>query len=164
GTAEGEGDQQEACPGAAGKSCPPDAKKPASAPCTDDGKVCTLDQCDGTSVTCQHPPGHYGVVCRYGSGDVCDPNEKCTGTSADCPYDVVQPNTYVCRAAAGECDLKETCPGLAGKSCPPDAKKPLCTSCTADGKIGTLGQCDGTSATCQHPPGNPGKSSRATPA
>src|SRR5262249_48055734 len=145
--AAGECDLQETCPGAAGKPCPSDAKKPATTACTDDGKTCTLDQCDGTSPPCPPPPCTPGIRSRSGSGDVCDPDEKCTGTSADCPYDVMKPSTYVCRAAAGECDLDETCPGVAGKACPLDAQKTADTPCTADGEGCPLRQCDRTTAT-----------------
>src|SRR5438552_13683845 len=50
----GECDLAENCTGT-GASCPSDAKKASGTACTSDGNACTLDQCDGTSVTCQHP-------------------------------------------------------------------------------------------------------------
>src|SRR5439155_12410731 len=98
-------------------------KKTAGTVCTSDGNPCTLDQCDGTNVTCQHPAGNAGATCRAGSGDLCDPDEVCTGTSTSCPTDVFESSSYGCRAAGGECDVAENCPGTAGGACPADAKK-----------------------------------------
>src|SRR5262249_19682934 len=95
--AAGECDQAELCPGRAGAPCPGDAKQAAGTACTDDGNPCTTDTCDGTSDTCQHAAGNAGAVCRPGSGDVCDPDETCTGSSATCPSDVVRSSTFVCR-------------------------------------------------------------------
>src|SRR5204862_171836 len=62
----------------------------------------------------------------------------------------------VCRSAAGECDLAETCSGVAGQPCPSDAKRAAGTACTDDGSPCTLDQCDGCNAACQHPAGNAG--------
>src|SRR5262249_11626147 len=139
----------------------PDAKKLAATPCTADDKFCTLDQCDGSNVTCQHPPGHAGEVCRRGSGDLCDPDETCTGTSPDCPLDVMKTSAEVCRSARGECALAALSPRPRGPPYPPDAKKLAATPCTADDKFCTLDQCDGSNVTCQHPPGHGGEVCRA---
>src|SRR5206468_3925904 len=125
------------------------------------GNPCTLDQCDGTRDACQHPAGNAGAVCRAGSGDACDPDEVCTGTSTSCPADVVQSSSFVCRTAGGECDVAENCPGTAGGACPADAKKTSGAACTADRNPCTLDQCDGTHVTCQHPAGNMGAICRA---
>src|SRR5207249_10693446 len=81
----GDCDVAEACSGASG-ACPADAKKAAGTACTDDGNVCTVDQCDGSNVTCQHPAGNGGTVCHASTG-ACDPAETCSGTSATCPAD-----------------------------------------------------------------------------
>src|SRR5437016_2698359 len=111
--AAGECDVAETCTGTS-STCPADAKQSAGTACTPDTNPCTLDQCDGTNVTCQHPAGNAGGVCRTGSGDACDPDEVCTGTSASCPTDVFKPSTFVWRTAAGECDEADNCPGTAG--------------------------------------------------
>src|SRR5207253_8509607 len=63
-------DLAENCPGN-GPSCPTDAKKASGTACTSDGNACTLDRCDGTNVTCQHPAGNAGAVCRATAG-ACD--------------------------------------------------------------------------------------------
>src|SRR5207249_1258831 len=141
--------------------CGPDTVEPAGTGCSDDGNPCTLDQCDGTSVACQHPAGNAGALCRAGSGDVCDPDEFCTGTSTSCPADAVKSSSFVCRTAAGECDVADNCPGTAGSACPADAKQTSGTACTSDGNPCTLDQCDGTHVTCQHPAGNGGATCRA---
>ena len=86
----GECDLQENCPGN-GRNCPADAKKSAGTACTADSNPCTLDQCNGTNVTCQHPAGNAGAVCRAAAGP-CDVAETCTGTSATCPANMIKPN------------------------------------------------------------------------
>src|SRR4029434_5554118 len=45
-------DVAESCDGST-KLCPGDAKEPSGTPCTADGNACTLDACDGASVTYQ---------------------------------------------------------------------------------------------------------------
>src|SRR5438876_969914 len=120
----------------------------AGAACTDDANPCTLDQCNGTSATCQHTVGNAGTVCRAAAGE-CDAPETCTGTNTSCPSDVKKPlgtpcttdsnpctvdqcngtsNSCqhpagnagtVCRAAVNECDVAETCTGT-NTSCPTD--------------------------------------------
>ena len=159
--AAGDCDAAEKCPGVAGQGCPGDGKKASGSVCPDDGNVCTTDTCDGSSNACQHTAGNAGMVCRAGSGDQCDPDEKCTGSSPTCPADVVQPNTSTCRTAAGECDLDDKCPGVAGQPCTADAKKPNGTGCADDGNPCTTDTCNGTSNSCQHPAGNGGTVCRA---
>src|SRR5207249_1188129 len=100
---------------------------------------------------CSHAAGNAGTVCGAAEGG-CDVAGTCTGTSATCPTDDKQPagtactddtnpctldqcdgstNTCthpagnagtVCRAAAGECDLAESCTGTS-TTCPTDAFK-----------------------------------------
>src|SRR5207249_3215149 len=112
-------------------------------------------------VTCQHPAGNAGVLCRAGSGDLCDPDEVCTGTSASCPADVFKLSSFVCRDAAGECDVTAKCPGTAGGACPADAKQPGGTACTADSYPRSLHDARPVYVTCQHPAGNAGVLCRA---
>jgi RHS repeat-associated protein len=158
-TAAGECDAAETCTGSSA-SCPADTKKTSGTACTDDGNPCTQDKCDGTTVTCQHPVGNAGTVCRASAG-LCDVAETCTGTSTTCPADGFAPAATVCRATAGECDVAETCTGTSA-SCPSDGKKSSGTACTADTNPCTKDQCDGSSALCQHPAGNPGTVCRAS--
>ncbi|TMA61940.1 MAG: hypothetical protein E6J69_19665, partial [Deltaproteobacteria bacterium] len=151
--AAGECDVAELCSGT-GPNCPADAKQPAGTACTDDGNPCTADQCDGTSITCRHPAGNAGALCRPAAG-ICDLAENCNGTSAACPPDGFAPSTVVCRAASGVCDVAEFCPG-SGPTCPGDSVGPAGTACPDDGNACTLDQCDGTSVACQHPPASAG--------
>src|SRR5439155_949705 len=70
-------DLAENCPGN-GPNCPADAKKASGTACASDGNPCTLDQCNGTNVTCQHPAGNAGTVCRASAG-ACDVAVTCSG-------------------------------------------------------------------------------------
>src|SRR5207244_10351809 len=146
------------CPGS-GTASPADAKQPAGTACTSDGNPCSLDQCDGSSDTCQHPAGNSGAVCRAAAGP-CDDVENCTGSSTSCPADGFLSAFTQCRASAGECDPAEMCPGNA-PNCPADTKSAAGTPCTADSNPCTLDECDGSSNACQHPAGNGGTICRA---
>lgn len=71
------------------------------------GNACTIDKCSVDETTklkaCTHTVGNAGAVCRPAS-DVCDLEETCTGMSATCPGDRVQPADVLCRDHAGDCD------------------------------------------------------------
>jgi hypothetical protein len=122
--------------------------------------VCTEDECDGAG-NCAHPAGNAGTICRAATpGEVCDVDETCDGLSTACPPDLVEPNTTVCRADAGDCDVVEMCNGV-GKFCPPDGFETSGTPCTSDGQVCTVDQCDG-GGTCTHPAGNAGTECRAS--
>src|SRR5207249_3839139 len=136
-----------------------DAVRTSGTACTSDGNPCTLDQCNGTSVDCQHPAGNAGATCRAVAGP-CDVPETCTGTSTTCPADGFESSSVECRSATGECDLAEDCPGN-GPTCPADSKKKIGRASSRDGNPCTLDQCNGTSVTCQHPAGNAGATCRA---
>jgi hypothetical protein len=186
----GECDVAESCTGSTA-DCPSDAKTPAGTACTDDGSVCSLDECDGTSDDCQHPAGNAGTECRAAAG-VCDVAEACDGVSDACPPDGFEPATTECRPAAGVCDVAETCTGSSAAcpansvsgafvvcrasggecdpaencdagtvTCPADAKDPANTPCTSDGSVCTLDVCDGVGDLCTHPAGNAGTECRA---
>jgi hypothetical protein len=60
------------------------------------------------------------VVCREGSGDLCDPDETCTGLAGQaCPGDEVSTSGTVCRPGSGDlCDPGDQCTGVAGEACP----------------------------------------------
>ena len=142
----------------------------------DDGKLCTVsDKCTGG--VCAGTPGNAGAVCRPAAND-CDVVETCTGTDANCPPDQAAPDETpcddgklctvndmctggvcagtpgnagtVCRPAANDCDVEETCTGT-DADCPPDAHVPDKTSCD-DGHACTVddtctgGVCAGTLA------------------
>src|SRR5438034_382421 len=78
----------------------------AGAACTDDANPCTLDQCNGTSATCQHPVGNAGAVCRAAAGE-CDAVEFCTGTSTSCPSDAKKPSGTACTTDSNPCTVDQ---------------------------------------------------------
>src|SRR5258705_173503 len=90
------------------------------------------------------------TVCRPGSGDVCDPDETCTGTGASCSADLVKPSSFECRASAGVCDTAESCSGVATQACPVDVFQPASTVCRpGSGDVCDPNErCTGTGASC----------------
>jgi hypothetical protein len=130
------------------KICPPDNLLPMGTPCTPDTNPCTVDQCTGTSATCNHATaGHAGAVCRPAAAS-CDAAEFCTGTSTTCPANGFLPTGTPCRPATDLCDVTETCTGLS-QSCGPDNVRPngfVCRAATDLCDVDDL--CDGTSKAC----------------
>src|SRR5437667_12681398 len=88
-------------------NCPSDLKKAAGTACTPDSNPCTLDQCDGSSNSCQHPAGNTGAACPD-DGDPCT-TDTCDGTNTSCQHPPGNAGA-VCRAAANDCDVEEECP------------------------------------------------------
>jgi hypothetical protein len=91
-------------------------------------------------------------VCRSGSGDLCDPDERCTGiTGQGCPADVVANPTTVCRVGSGDmCDPSETCTAIPGQPCPANVVTAAGTTCrSATGICDVAESCTGTAGqTC----------------
>ena len=142
--AAGECDLQENCTGSTA-ACPADARKPNGTACSSDGNPCTLDRCDGTNVTCQHPAGNAGATCRAAAG-VCDVAETCTGTTTACPADAK--STALCRASAGSCDVAENCDGV-NDDCPANAFQSSSVTCRASaGDCDVAENCTGAGAAC----------------
>jgi hypothetical protein len=74
--------------------------------------------------------------------------ENCTGSSAACPADTVRASGFVCRSAAGVCDVAEYCNG-ASASCPADGFKSSATICRSKaGECDVVERCTGSSAPC----------------
>jgi hypothetical protein len=137
---------------------------PLVVPCDpDDDIVCTISNinaCFGVDCTAYNtacgiascnPAGEVGncdivtpvaagsVVCRQGSGDVCDPDELCNGLNIYCPDDVVSPATTICNPGSGDiCDPDESCTGVAGEACPADQIASSTTTC----RTGSGDLCD----------------------
>ena len=161
----GECDLADNCTGSSA-ACPADAKKPNGTSCTDDGNVCTNDQCDGTLDTCQHPnntaPCDDGNACT--TSDTCSGGTCVGGAAPDCDdsnpctVDTCNPGTgcvhtpgnagALCRAAAGICDTAETCDGT-NAACPADQFLPNTTECRATtGECDPAEMCTGSAAAC----------------
>ena len=97
------------------------------------------------------------------TGEDCDLGSALNGAAGSCCKNncTFFNSSQTCRAAAGECDLPETCTGSSA-TCPADGpRKASGTACTDDGNACTLDQCNGTSVECQHPVGNAGAVCRA---
>jgi hypothetical protein len=87
-------------------------------------------------------------VCRTGSGDICNPNEVCTGLSGSCPVDAFAGAGTVCHTSINaDCDPQEVCPG-AGAACPTNvfaSSDTPCgdaaTDCSAQDTCDDSGEC-----------------------
>ncbi|MBI3249188.1 MAG: DUF4215 domain-containing protein [Deltaproteobacteria bacterium] len=111
----------------------------------DDGNTISGDGCDNT---CQSE----GTPCGNGTvdtGEDCDEGAANGTTTSCCAANcTLQPNTTVCRTAAGDCDVAEHCPG-SSPTCPSDTFQPpgtLCgssdaTSCDAPDTCNSSGAC-----------------------
>ncbi len=91
------------------------------------------------------------IVCGNSStdsGEQCDDGNTTNGDccSSTCQY---ESSSTVCRAAAGDCDIAEYCPGSSA-TCPSDVVRPVTTVCriTTGGICGKADICDGTSTSC----------------
>ncbi|MCO6436724.1 MAG: hypothetical protein J5J06_06520 [Phycisphaerae bacterium] len=105
--------------------------------------------CDPWQSETSWSPAPTSILCRTGSGDLCDSAEFCDGVSEVCPSDVVAPGDVVCRPSAGECDTAEFCPGTAGAACPADDVRASGATCrVAAGVCDVAETCDGVSAHC----------------
>src|SRR5690348_1596389 len=114
----------------------------ALAACGDPGAVCAGGDCCAPDCLSFVPAG---TVCRSAAG-VCDVDETCDGTSADCPADGFAASAAVCRSSAGSCDIAERCTGT-DAACPPDMK----STGQCRGPVGPCDvaeTCDGSSNNC----------------
>ncbi|MBN2494787.1 MAG: hypothetical protein JXR96_09375, partial [Deltaproteobacteria bacterium] len=64
--------------------------------------------------------------CGDAGSDPCDADDYCDGLGKSCP-DLVEPNTFMCRASTGDCDVDDYCDGV-GKVCM-DEFEPEFTPC-----------------------------------
>ncbi len=133
--------------------------------------VCCNSACGGACDACSAALGaskdgvcsflSKAVRCRT-AADVCDADDYCSGASADCPANGVQPAGTTCRAAASGCDVAEQCNGTAA-SCPADGFAAVATACP-NGVCNGGGVCNACSAgqTCDANACQTGKTSCAT--
>gem|GEM_PF-1769548 len=104
---------------------------PAGTECRAASGLCDVPEaCDGAGACPEDGFVEAGAVCRSGSGDLCDPDETCTGDAAACPADVVASADTVCNPGSGDvCDPDELCTGVAGATCPDDSIADATTVC-----------------------------------
>ena len=107
-------------------------------PCDDGENVCTpVDTCQGG--VCVGAP----LSCDDGNPctvDSCTPGVGCSNVPGNAGA--------TCRAAAGDCDLAETCTGTSA-SCPADAVRPSGDTCRASaGQCDVAETCDGSGVSC----------------
>lgn len=134
----------------------------AGSPCTDDGNVCTDDECDGAG-NCVHPDNFF-VPCDDGA--FCNGDDFClNGTCSfhngnpcvftECAQGCDEMNAVCIPSTAGiqcfddgEVCTNDQCDGLGACVHPPKA---IGTACTNDANTCTLDQCDGAGV-CSHLP------------
>lgn len=118
--AAGDCDLAESCTGA-GAQCPADAYRPATYVCrTSAGECDVAETCTGVAAAC--PANGFasaGTTCTD-DGNVCS-TDQCDGSGA-CTHPAGNAG-LICRAAAGVCDVAETCDGVS-TSCPSDSGAP----------------------------------------
>src|SRR5205807_1670201 len=141
----GECDLAESCTGASA-ACPADTKAPAGTECTDDGNVCTVDRCDGTSNSCQHLAGNAGVQCRASAGE-CDLAESCTGASAACPADTKAPAGTECTDDGNVCTV-DRCDGTSNSCQHPAGNAGVQCRASSGAACDAPDFCTGTSTSC----------------
>ncbi len=91
-------------------------------------------------------PQTTSKVCRAATA-VCDQEDRCDGTSLQCPFDRAAPDTTLCRASAGACDVSDYCDGVS-KNCDDDFV-PVGETCReSEDQCDVDETCDGTSAFC----------------
>jgi len=93
----------------------------------DEGEANGESTC-GCNDSCQFPD--TSVVCRTGSGDICDPDEFCDGEGL-CPVDGLASAGTLCRPGGDICDPGEVCSGVADEACPADVVESAGTLCRA---------------------------------
>ena len=108
---------------------------------------CNEDVCNPDVHVCQHPLLEEGTVCRESGGD-CDQEERCNGTHAGCPENMLRPETHICRLPEGGCDVLEYCTGD-GPDCPDNELFPETHVCReVDGNCDVEELCPGDNPLC----------------
>src|SRR5205823_3649878 len=115
--------------------CPADGFASSSTPCRASAGECDpAENCPGNGPNCPaDAKSPSGTACTS-DGNPCT-LDQCDGTSVTCQHPAGNAGA-VCRAAAGVCDVDESCP-RSSTVCPADAFKPSSTVCRA-----SAGECD----------------------
>ena len=112
-------------------------------------------QCKSATSTTSWTALAAGAACAD-DGNACTA-DACAkhGNTMKCDHNPA-PSGTVCRAAQGDCDVAETCPGGNSTTCPADKFAAAGTVCTDDGNACTTDTCDGSGWSCNHAAGNVG--------
>ncbi len=123
-----------------------DRAKPDTYECRTAGGECDVEEyCDGATHACP-VDGFEPEFTACGDPDDTDCNAPDSCDGAGGCVDHVKPDTHVCRAEAGECDIEELCDGST-YDCPVDDKSiDVCRAST--GTCDPLEACDGLGDAC----------------
>ncbi|MFH0900460.1 MAG: hypothetical protein V2A73_07510 [Pseudomonadota bacterium] len=125
-----------------------------------DGHDCTKDECkqQWDPETQQYYFSCWNTllttVCRPIAG-LCDVEEKCTGTSWDCPSDKFKEASDRCRLRTTECDFDDYCTGQSA-DCVDKVELPSAICRPANGYCDLPERCTGSPAAKECPPDDPG--------
>lgn len=139
-------DITEYCNGAG--SCPGDVVQPIGTSCRAAVDVCdAAETCNGSNACPTDAKLGAGTPCTS-DGNVCT-LDQCNGILNACQHPAGNGGTVCRAAAAGGCDVAETCTG-SSTTCPTDAFLPNTTVCRAASANGcdVAENCTGLSATC----------------
>ncbi|MCB9635015.1 MAG: hypothetical protein H6721_23060 [Sandaracinus sp.] len=164
-------DPEETCSGS-GPSCPVDVISAGGTVCRAEATICDVSEvCDGNVRECPTDAFlPFGTACGINPAFVCDGAGKCEETNCGGPCETgraceigeivcdaagsrcvgrgPRPANTACRAAAGDCDVAESCNG-SSLDCPNNAFATATTVCrAAAGDCDAAENCTGTSATC----------------
>jgi hypothetical protein len=115
-----------------------------------DPSVCCDDECQYVAAD---------TVCNEGSGDICDPDEVCDGTSEACPDDVTATDDTPCTGnGVNECSEEDTCQAgvcddndlAVDTPCDEGIAEPICNPDVCDGAgtcVDMVALSDGTGCT-----------------
>ena len=95
---------------------------------------------------CSTVPVDGGIICRPSQG-VCDVEERCSGTSTQCPVNLLR--TTVCSPAAMPCEGDAVCDGLR-PACPTNPLRDAGTVCLSPACLPPI-TCSGASSFCTGP-------------
>ena len=139
-------DAAESCTGTSG-DCPADGWLATSVVCRPSAGECDLaDHCPGTGPNCGPDDKVPTETPCTSDGNPCT-IDWCNGVLNKCQHPAGNAGA-TCRAAAGVCDLAETCNGTSD-ACPADAKKAAGTTCRAAAGVCDVAEtCDGTASGC----------------
>ncbi|HYY06800.1 MAG TPA: DUF4215 domain-containing protein, partial [Candidatus Limnocylindria bacterium] len=139
-------DVAETCTGSSG-TCPADAFVPATTLCRAAAGECDVAEfCPGNGPNCPADAKQSAGTACTDDGNPCSLDE-CDGTSDACQHPAGNAGA-TCRAAAGACDVAETCTGTS-TTCPADAFLPASTVCRASaGECDLAETCPGNGANC----------------